>query len=240
VIPDSLSTDAKGFPVLDILYQDESLIAVNKPAGYLVHPSAWAGRDELPSLMQILRGQLMGQYVYPIHRLDRQTSGILLFALQKETERELKNAFENREVQKEYLCIVRGHPPASFEVNKALKKENSDLEQDAITHFETKRLAEIPVANKRYPRSRYALLAAKPLTGRTHQIRKHLSHARYPIWGDKRYGDTMHNQILRTHFGVDRLILHHASLSIPYKNKVLQLTAPLSPALKQLVGELFA
>lgn len=239
MIPDPIHQDERGFPQLDILYRDNHLVAVNKPAGYLVHPSAWAGKDELPSIMQLLRGQLGGKHVYPIHRLDRQTSGLLLFALDKETDRKLKSAFEQREVKKEYLCIVRGHPPSSFTVDKPLIRENSDQKMEAVTSFETLALAEIPLPNKRYPQSRYALVKAKPLTGRMHQIRRHLSHARFPIWGDKRYGDNSHNLILQHHFGLDRLILHHSRLEIPYINQPLQLHAHLTPSLKKLFDELF-
>lgn len=239
MIPDPIDLDQGGFPQLEIIYRDEHLVAVNKPAGYLVHPSAWAGKDELPSIMQLLRGQLGGQHVHPIHRLDRQTSGILLFALDKETDKNLKSAFEQREVEKEYLCIVRGHPPSSFTIDKALKKEDSDQEMEAVTFFETLAVAEILVPNKRYPQSRYALVKAKPHSGRMHQIRRHLSHARYPIWGDKRYGDNSHNLILQHHFGLDRLILHHTCLEIPYQNQRKRLHAPLTPGLQKLIDELF-
>src|SRR5690606_35904364 len=155
--------------MLEILYQDAHLVAINKPHGLLVHQSPIA-RDAEEFALQLLRDQL-NQMVYPSHRLDRKTSGVLLFALDKESDKIMQQMFQNRQVEKKYLAIVRGFAPQDMTIDYALKNENEIL-QDAVTHFKTLKQYQINVPFGRHTTSRYSLIEAKPETGRMHQLRK--------------------------------------------------------------------
>jgi tRNA pseudouridine65 synthase len=210
---------------IPILYQDENFIAVNKPSGYVVHPSAWVGRDELPSVMQLLRNAI-GQKVYPAHRLDRQTSGVLWFSTNPDADKAIKSLFENRAVSKCYHGIVRGFTEDSFTIDKPLKKELIGNEQKAITHFKCLAKVELPIAIGRYPSSRFSFLQIDAETGRMHQIRRHLSHYRHPLLGDKKYGDNKYNAFIRDQFGVDHLVLHCYSTKFahPFTQKAVEVS----------------
>jgi len=184
---------------LQILIQDEHLVAINKPAGLLVHRSR-VDVHATEFALQMLRDQI-GQVVFPVHRIDRPTSGVLLFALNKEIARELAEQFAARTVSKSYLAIVRGKTPDS---NRA---RNDKPAQDAITEFITLNSWTVPFSAGKYPESRYSLIEAKPLTGRKHQLRRHFNHMAYPIVGDTTYGDRRHNRLFRQQFDVHRLLL---------------------------------
>jgi tRNA pseudouridine65 synthase len=192
---------------LEILYSDQSFVAINKPSGLLVHRSELAA-DRI-TCMSLLRDQL-GRHVYPVHRLDRGASGVLVFALDAESAATLARAFADRTVSKEYLAIVRGWAPASVEVDYPLDDEEKEGSprvdaQTAIRRVET---IELPVAVGRYPTTRYSLVEARPHTGRRHQIRRHLAHLRHPIIGDRMHGDGRHNSFVRSTYGIHRLLLH--------------------------------
>ncbi|MFK7909217.1 MAG: RluA family pseudouridine synthase [Akkermansiaceae bacterium] len=160
---------------LNIIYQDDWLVAVDKPAGQLVHP-ADKPKDDDQVTMKILRDQL-GQHVYNIHRIDRPTTGVLLFGIDRDAARALHRALERHEVQKTYWAIVSGSPPAdAWECHVPLQKHDQAPEREAHTSF---RVLEKSTS--------LALIEATPHTGRTHQIRKHLLHAEIPIVGDYRY-----------------------------------------------------
>ena len=160
-------------PLLDIVFQDDELIAINKPHGLLVHRSPIA-RDANEFALQILRDQL-NRHVYPAHRLDRKTGGVLLFALNKETEKLMQQQFSDNLVSKKYLAIVRGHTPDEEEIDYPLRKENGTL-QEAFTRYKTLARAELNVPLGNHATSRYSLVEANPTTGRMHQLRKHFSH----------------------------------------------------------------
>jgi len=225
---------------IPILYQDENFIAVNKPSGYVVHPSAWVGRDELLSVMQLLRNAI-GQKVYPAHRLDRQTSGVLWFSKNPEADKALKALFESRKVSKCYHGIVRGFTEDTFTINKPLKKELIGNEQVTITHFKCLAKTELPIAIGRYPSSRFSFLEIDAETGRMHQIRRHLSHYRHPLLGDKKYGDNKFNAYIRDHFGVDHLVLHCFSTSFvhPFTEKPVEVMVNFPLDLAQLCAQIF-
>jgi tRNA pseudouridine65 synthase len=185
--------------VLAVLYRSAALVAVDKPSGLAVHRGQ--SRDPVHAL-ELVRDQL-GAYVYPVHRLDRATSGVLLFALSPLAARELGAAFARGTVHKRYLALVRGAPPDTIRVDHALSREDDKPPQPAVTNVRT--LA-------RY--GRYALVEATPETGRTHQIRRHLKHLSCPIIGDVRYGKGDHNRWFRTRYGLHRLALHASSLTL--------------------------
>ncbi len=208
--------------MLEILYRDEWLIAVHKPSGLLVHRSM-LDRHETRFAVQMLRDQI-GQRVYPAHRLDKGTSGILLFALDPLTAATLGRAFEAQEVLKTYLAIVRGHPPEAGVIDHPLERRVDRLEvhpdaqgvgaQEARTGFRRLATAELPHRVDRYPTSRYALVELRPETGRRHQLRRHLKHISHPIIGDATFGKGRHNRLFTKLFGVDRLLLACVALRL--------------------------
>jgi tRNA pseudouridine65 synthase len=211
---------------IPILWQDEHYVAVHKPAGLLVHRSSIA-KDVRDVLMQRLRNQLKKR-IYLIHRLDRPTSGLILVALSSESARAAAQLFEARETQKEYLAIIRGHLADNILVDHALQEEPGRPEQDARTYFTSLNSAELPIPVGRYDSARYGLVAARPETGRTHQIRKHLKHLSHPIIGDTTYGDGRQNRAVREHLGLHRMMLHSHKLGFqhPFTGESITLEAP--------------
>jgi tRNA pseudouridine65 synthase len=198
---------------LEILYQDEHLIAINKPHGLLVHRSPIA-RDAEEFALQLLKNQI-NHWVNPVHRLDRKTSGILLFALNKEAEKAMQQQFSENKVQKKYLAIVRGHTPDEQEIDYPLRKENGTL-QEAFTAYKTLQRAELEVALGAHATSRYSLVEAKPTTGRMHQLRKHFSHIFHPIIGDRTHGCNKQNRMFKQTWEMDTMMLHASELSFQH------------------------
>lgn len=223
---------------LPTLYRDEFLVAVHKPSGLLVHRSD-IDRHETRFALQIVRDQL-GCKVYSVHRLDKGTSGVLLFALQPEVGRALTAQFEAQEVSKIYLAVVRGHPPESGVIDHPLTRIRDDYEwsgksmeseaQAAVTRYRRLAMAECDVAVDKYPTSRYALLELDPLTGRRHQLRRHLKHISHPIIGDSTYGKGRHNRFFQQAFGCQRMLLASVSLTLthPVTSQPSTLVAPLA------------
>lgn len=218
---------------LPILYRDDWLIAVHKPAGLLVHRSD-LDRHETRFALQILRDQI-GRMVWPVHRLDKGTSGVLLFALDRDVGRALNGQFERGEVDKTYLAVVRGHPPESGEIDHPLARmadEHAGIvggpAQTALTRYRRLATVELPYQVDRYPSSRYALMELKPLTGRRHQLRRHLKHISHPIIGDATHGKGRHNRLFQALFGCRRLLLAATEmrLSHPISGEALHLAAP--------------
>ena len=199
--------------MLEILYRDEYLIAINKPHGLLVHRSAIA-MDAQEFALQMLRNQI-NQWVNPVHRLDRKTGGILVFALNKEVEVLMHQLFANNLVSKKYLAIVRGHTPDAEEVNYPLRKENGVL-QEAVTFYRTLKRAEIDVALGAHSTSRYSLVEASPQTGRMHQLRKHFAHINHPIIGDRPHGCNKQNKLFKETWDMTTMLLHASELSFKH------------------------
>ena len=230
---------------LEILYQDQWLVAVNKPAGMLVHRS-WLDTNETRFVMQTLRDQI-GQLVYPIHRLDRPTSGVLLFALDSQTANLVCQQFEQKSVQKSYLAIARGYLQGSGTIDYALKVQldkiadkfaQQDKEpQPAVTHYQGLQTVEMPYAVGRYQTARYSLVRLLPETGRKHQIRRHLKHLFHPILGDTQYGDLHQNRALTAHTGCHRLMLHAEKFTMrhPVTNALLEIHAGLDEQWQNLL-----
>ena len=225
--------------MLEILHADEAIVAINKPSGLLVHRSGLA--TDRVTCMTLLRDQL-GRWVYPIHRLDRGASGVLLFALDPETASSLGAAFAGRSVRKGYVAIVRGWAPERADVDYPLDDEEQEgsARVTASTTFRRLETAELPVAIGRYATARYSLVAAEPHTGRRHQIRRHLAHLRHPIIGDAVHGDGRHNRFFREELGIARLLLHGARLELehPRESTTVVLRAPLTTELAELFARL--
>jgi tRNA pseudouridine65 synthase len=212
--------------LLNIIYQDEHLVAINKPHGLLVHRSSIA-HDVTEFALQILRDQL-NQHVFPAHRLDRKTGGVLLFALSKDVEKLMQTQFMDNRVNKKYLAIVRGHTPDEQDIDYPLRKENGTL-QDAFTHYKTIARAELDVPLGNHPTSRYSLVEAHPATGRMHQLRKHFSHIFHPIIGDRTHGCNKQNKLFKERWGMETMLLHASQLSFthPVTNMPVHIEAPL-------------
>jgi tRNA pseudouridine65 synthase len=212
--------------LLNILFQDDDLIAINKPHGLLVHRSPIA-RDAEEFALQILRDQL-NRRVFPVHRLDRKTGGVLLFALSKDVEKLMQQQFYENKVDKIYLAIVRGHTPDEEEIDYPLRKENGTL-QEAFTRYKTIARAELDVPLGSHPTSRYSLVEAKPETGRMHQLRKHFSHIFHPIIGDRTHGCNKQNKLFKERWELDTMLLHASQLSFnhPVTNIPVHIGAPL-------------
>lgn len=199
---------------LPLLWQDELFIVVNKPSGLAVH-QGWA--REKQTVVSVLRDQL-GAHWSPVHRLDRSTSGALLLAKDAETTRRLQAQFESGRVIKNYLALVRGITPESGLIDHAIAKSKAHEKREARTAF--RRLGTF---------ERYSMVQTQPLTGRLHQIRRHLKFISHPLIGDTKYGKGEHNRLFRERFGVHRLVLHacHLHFAHPYSDAPMQLSAPL-------------
>ncbi len=195
--------------MLEIIYQDADLIAINKPHGLLVHRSSIA-RDAKEFALQLLKMQI-GQHVSPVHRLDRKTGGVLLFALNKDVEKAMHQQFMNGEVEKAYLAIVRGYAPDEMDIDYPLVKENGQI-QDAFTAFKTIDRTELPIALGKHPTSRYSLVEARPTTGRMHQLRKHFAHIFHPIIGDRKHGCNKQNRFFKEQWDMTHMLLHASEL----------------------------
>jgi tRNA pseudouridine65 synthase len=277
-------------PVLNILYQDEYMVAVDKPAGLFVHRS-YMDKDEIYFALQLVRDQI-GQYVYPIHRLDRPTSGVLLFALTKEVATKLSEAFANKSSQaqftsdteitgkvqdntrtskgvqqehaegltidknidgsdlamvKTYYALARGHLaiPADL-IDHPLKEKLDKLgdknvsrdkpAQSAQSYYQVKQQTSLPIKVGKFDSVRYSLIRVRPITGRRHQIRRHLAHLRHPIIGDINYGDNKQNPFFIEYFGFKRLMLIAKSLEFnhPVSNERIKISAPFDEQWQQV------
>ncbi|WPJ96335.1 pseudouridine synthase [Coraliomargarita algicola] len=200
---------------LNVLYQDEDFIAIDKPAGLLVHRSP-LDRFATEFAVQKLRDQI-GRPVNPCHRLDRPTSGVLLFALNAAATRAAQAIFLDHRAVKSYHAVVRGWLEGSGRIDYDLRnEENPDKLQSAITEYRSLKQSCVEVAVGRYPSARFSLVELHPQTGRTHQLRRHMAHLRHPILGDTRHGDGAQNQFLRTHCGRQMLLLRAVRLQMPH------------------------
>ncbi len=218
---------------LDILYRDDDLVAIQKPSGWFVHKTHRSG--SAMCCMPVLRNQL-GQWVYPVHRLDRGTSGVVLFALRSEIARALGAAFSARQIKKEYLALVRGYLPDKGRIHHAYCPPDATTPVDAVTGFQCEGTVELPYPVGRYATARYALMRAMPFTGRQHQIRRHCKHIRHPIIGDARYGDRHHNRFFQSHFKIDRLLLMAARIGFAHPNSTawIEIFAPIPGAIQRV------
>ncbi len=210
---------------IDIIYEDEFLVAINKEAGLLVHRS-WLDKDETRFAMQLTR-DAVGCHIFPVHRLDRPTSGVLLFAKSSAVARTITEAFTERKVTKRYLAVVRGFMPEQGTVDYALSfkpdaiaDKFADLDkppQEAVTHWQSLAQVELPFAvSKKHDTSRYSLVRLTPETGRKHQLRRHMRHVFHHIVGDTSHGDGRHNRFFRTQYGCERMLLHAENLALSH------------------------
>jgi tRNA pseudouridine65 synthase len=194
---------------LEIIYKDEYLVSVNKPHGLLVHRTRISDEKNLFAL-QMLRDQV-GQHVYPVHRLDRKTSGVLIFALNQNIHRQMQLKFSSGEVKKKYLAIVRGFCEGDGAIDYPVQKENGKM-AEAFTSYKTIERMEIDIPSGPHQTSRYSLVEIFPQTGRMHQIRKHFAHINHPIIGDRPYGCHIQNRIFIDKWNITTMMLHADTL----------------------------
>lgn len=202
---------------LPVLWRDEHLVVIHKPPGWLVHRTGLDAHEQR-IVMPVLRDQL-GLHVFPVHRLDKGTSGVLLLALSPAVAASLVHAFSRRQVAKRYVAMVRGWPSPQLVIDHALRPDDAPpdaVAQPARTVCHRLATWQLPVPVDRYPTTRVALMEAWPQTGRRHQIRRHLKHLAHPIIGDATHGKGAHNRWWAERLGCNRLWLHAATLSLPH------------------------
>jgi tRNA pseudouridine65 synthase len=220
--------------ILEILYEDEYLVAINKPHGLLVHRTKLAN-DADEFALQILRDQLQMR-VYPVHRIDRKTGGVLLFSLDDDIHKTMQRLFAEKLISKKYIAIVRGYTEDNVMIDYPLRKENGAL-QEAITQFKTLDRTELDISFGKHLTSRYSLLEISPLSGRYHQIRKHLDHIHHPIIGDRPHGCNKQNKLFKERFGLMTMLLHAGELSFkhPVTNKQITIVAKLQDEFERMI-----
>lgn len=199
--------------MLDILYRDQYLIAINKPSGLLVHKSYYAGEADTYATEEL--SAQVGQYVHLVHRLDRKTSGVLLFTFDKETLRIMSDQFANRKIEKKYLAILRGWTDEEETIDYDLTNDNQ-ITQNAITYYHRLQTSEIDLAFGAHSTSRYSLVEAIPETGRMHQLRKHFKHILHPILGCRSYGCNKQNKLWLETYDMNKLMLHAHQLAFDH------------------------
>ena len=233
---------------IEIIYEDEFLVAINKEAGLLVHRS-WLDKGETRFAMQLTR-DAVGCHVFPVHRLDKPTSGVLLFAKSSAVARSLGEAFTEHKVTKQYLAVVRGYMSEQGTVDYALSFQPdaiadkfADLDrpaQEAVTHWQSLAQIELPFAvSKKHDTSRYSLVRLTPETGRKHQLRRHMRHVFHHIVGDTSNGDIRHTRFFRTHYDCTRMLLHAQTLALshPVTGEPLLLEAKLDDQWMRILEE---
>lgn len=199
--------------MIEILHQDEYFVFVNKPNNLLVHHSHYARNIEEESLVQLLENQ--GIKAYPIHRLDRKTSGVIAFAKEKEFVAPFQMMMEQNQVEKSYHALLRGHIDEKGSIDSPVKNERGNY-KEALTCYTCLKHFELDIPVIPYSTARYSLVEFKPKTGRMHQLRIHANKISHPIIGDPKYGNRHHNHMFIERFGNDKLFLHAQSLAFTH------------------------
>lgn len=223
-------TDANA-PFFTILHWDHDFIAIDKPEGYFVHPPEDARQRRFVRPEQVILSQLrrqVGRYLYPVHRLDVATSGVLVFALSSDSAQQFSQWHGADLIEKEYAVIARGWCEDKFTVDVPLALDSTGAMVPSHTDFQTLARFETPgIPNGKFPTSRYCWLKALPRTGRFHQIRRHLNRVSHPVIGDNDHGDSRHNRFFRETFHIQGLCLRAVRLKIQLGQEVrLNVEAP--------------
>ena len=220
---------------LDIIHEDDLIVVINKPPNILTHLTKIS--EDTISVLDILNRQL-GRKMLPIHRLDRATTGLLVFAKDSITAETINQAFRLKKVKKTYHAIMRGYLEKTGFIDEPLFSETKNVHQEAVSEWKCLEENELPWEVSRYPTSRYSFVALFPQTGRHHQLRKHAAKLRHPIIGDRRHGDVKHNNFWRDKFGTNRLWLHASKIEIPFGEQLLQFRADLPEDFKEILEAL--
>lgn len=210
---------------LEIIFEDDYIICVNKPNNVLVH-HAFLSRNvgDEDSLLQIIDKEL-GIKVYPIHRLDRKTSGLILLAKEKEHVSRFQELFTTKQIQKTYFGVVRGFSPESKTIDSPVKGRDANVHKEALTYLKTLANITLNIPVKPYDSSRYSLVEFLPQTGRMHQLRVHSNKISHPLIGDAKYGDKNHDIMFDNNFGWKNLFLHAGKLEFihPFSSEKMML-----------------
>lgn len=195
------------------IYEDSYCFIVTKPNNVLVH-HAHHSRNKLDefSLVQLIKNQFREKY-YPVHRLDRKTSGLVLFAKDTSYVSKFQELFIHQKINKTYFAIVRGFSKDALHIDSPVKGRDANEHKDAETVLKTLCKIELDIPVKPYDSSRYSMVSLTPKTGRLHQLRIHMNKIANPIIGDPKYGDKNHNLMFQKQFGCSHLFLHAGSLS---------------------------
>ena len=201
---------------LEIIYQDSYCLLVTKPNNVLVH-HAHHSRNKIneKSLLQLLEDQLATKY-YPIHRLDRKTSGIILLASKRSYVASFQSLFTNNQIQKIYFGVVRGFSQEFKIIDSPVKGRDTDVYKEAETHIKLLDKITLDITVKPYDTSRYSLVELQPKTGRMHQLRIHMNKVSTPLINDAKYGDKNHDIMYGEQFGWKNLFLHAGSLEFTH------------------------
>ena len=212
---------------IEILYEDAFFIIVNKPNNVLIHNSYYARNIKEKTLLQLLLDQT-GNHFYPVHRLDRKTSGVLMLTKEKEQVSTLQALFNSNEIEKSYLAVVRGFVEDEVKIESPVKNPDSGVYKDAFTSCIPVYQKELDIAVHPYEKSRYSLVELNPQTGRMHQLRIHMNKISHPIVGDYKYGDRFHNRNFETNFNCNNMFLHAYQLQFrhPFTTKYFSIKAP--------------
>lgn len=212
---------------LEIIFEDDYLLCVSKPNNVLVH-HAYHSRNvsDEASLLQIIKNET-DLKVYPIHRLDRKTSGIILLTKEKEYVAKFQELFTNDLIQKTYFGVVRGFSPDVKTIDSPVKGRDANVHKDALTELKTLANITLDIPVKPYDSSRYSLVQLSPKTGRMHQLRVHMNKISHPLIGDAKYGDKNHDVMYAENFGWQNLFLHAGKLEFthPFTSEKLILQA---------------
>lgn len=204
-----------------ILFEDDYILAIHKPNNILVHHSVMANNQlDEKSLVQILNEKQGAKY-FPIHRLDRKTSGIILFAKKKEFVKDFQELFIHNKIQKTYRGLVRGFIPETGKIDSPVKGRDANTHKDALTYYKRLETFEVPINVGPYDISRYSLVELTPKTGRLHQLRIHMNKISHPLIGDPKYGDRFHNRMFEKEFDNEAMFLHAQTLEFthPYTHE---------------------
>lgn len=212
---------------MDIIYEDAYCFAVNKPNNLIVHHSYYARNIEETSLVELVR-QTVSPSASPIHRLDRKTSGVILFAKEKEFVAPFQSSIEQEDTQKQYLALVRGHIIEPGIIDSPVKNENGNY-KEALTHYQPIQQFTLNIPVEPYSTARYTYIHYFPKTGRTHQLRIHSNKISHPIIGDHKYGNRHHNRLFEEQFNLPNLFLHAEQLKFihPFMNEQITIKADL-------------
>jgi len=214
---------------LDIIYEDNALLVLNKRAGIAVHEGKTIGKRE--SVLGILETQYRDRGIKPqlVHRLDKDTSGLLLVAKNPESAKELESCFETGAVEKEYLCLLVGRLPNNEgKIDFPLPGRGGNPVRALTRYRVVKKFSEV------------TLVRAAIETGRLHQIRLHFAKLGYPVVMDDQHGDFGFNKRFRKAYGLKRQFLHAEILKIKTKGKLLEWTVPLATDLGEILRLLAA
>lgn len=226
----------------ELLRHEADFVAIDKPPGFHVHqpefPRRRVSRDVI--CLPNLRAQI-DTFLYPVHRIDVGTEGVLVFALNKASAANLCQQFQAGEVKKAYFALARGWTDDRGVIDCPLELDSTDVPVASVTRYMTHARFELPYqVSKRHSTSRYSLVEAWPETGRFHQIRRHFARISHPLVGDSMHGDSHHNRFFREVLGLPGLWLKARVIEFrhPTNDNPVRIESPWTPRWQRLFDRL--